>query len=79
MSYSDNRLFTGNVYRKMGFTSDGKVKPDYYWAKGDRRHHKSKLRKPRGSVLTETSLRESQGFRKIWDLGKKRWVMMCEH
>lgn len=75
VAYSDNRLFDGGVYRVMGFRLDGDVKPDYYWARGDNRFHKSALRKPPKCAVTETALRESQGYRKIWDLGKKRWVL----
>lgn len=75
VSYSDNRLFTGSVYEKMGFVCDGFVKPDYYWVYGGTRFHKSKLRKPKHCIETETKLRESEGYKKIWDLGKKRWIL----
>lgn len=77
VSFSDNRLFSGGVYGKIGFSYDGDVPPDYYWCKGKRRYHKSGLRKRRAerkTGTTERELRESQGYRKIWDLGKKRWV-----
>jgi len=77
VSFSDNRLFSGIVYQKMGFKFDGEVPPDYYWVKGNKRYHKSGLRKTRHEKtlgLTETQLREAQGYRRIWDLGKKRWV-----
>lgn len=74
VSFSDNRLFTGQTYEKMGFTFDGDVQLDYYWWKNKRRYHKSAMRKPKGEIRTETELRQAQGFAKIWDLGKKRWV-----
>lgn len=77
VSFSDNRLFNGEVYRKIGFEFDGDVRPDYYWVKRDKRHHKSSLRKTAEEKLTgktEVELREEQGYRRIWDLGKKRWV-----
>lgn len=75
VSYSDNRLFTGSVYGMLGFRLDGDVKPDYYWTRGDARFHKSALRKPPGCLTTEAQLRESEGYSKIWDFGKKRWVL----
>jgi hypothetical protein len=78
VSFSDNRLFTGKVYGKLGFVLDGHILPSYYWVKGQNRFHKSALRKTQEERLTgktETELREAQGYRKIWDLGKKRWVM----
>lgn len=74
VSFSDNRLFGGNVYEKIGFSFDGNIKPDYYWVSSRNRHHKSKLRKPLKCKTTESELRLGQGFRKLWDLGKKRWV-----
>jgi hypothetical protein len=75
VAYSDNRLFDGHTYRAIGFTYDGDVKRDYYWARGGHRYHKSALRKSAGCVVTENALRTSQGFAKIWDLGKKRWIL----
>lgn len=77
VSFSDNRLFDGRVYEKIGFELDGHVRSDYYWVKGNKRHHKSKLRKTREEKLTgktESQLRTAQGYRQIWDLGKKRWI-----
>jgi predicted SprT family Zn-dependent metalloprotease len=77
VSFSDNRVFVGRVYDKLGFKHDGNVPQSYYWAKGGKRFNKSGLRKhglERNSQVTETQLREFQGFNKIWDLGKKRWV-----
>jgi hypothetical protein len=77
VSFSDNRLFTGGVYSRIGFTLDGDVPQDYYWTKQRSRWHKSGLRKTdseKATGSTETALRTAQGYRKIWDLGKKRWV-----
>jgi cytochrome c553 len=78
VSFSDNRLFEGNVYSKIGFKHDGEIPPDYYWIKENKRFHKSGLRKKKlekETNLTEYQLREAQGFIRIWDLGKKRWVL----
>lgn len=80
VSFSDNRLFQGSVYEKLGFKFDGNVLPDYYLVKNQKRFHKSALRKKgeeKTSGLTETQLREVQGYKKIWDLGKKRWILEC--
>jgi hypothetical protein len=78
VSFSDNRLFNGLVYQKIGFKFDGEIPPDYFWVKGQKRFHKSGLRKKgaeKTSRLTEYQLREAQGYLRIWDLGKKRWVL----
>ena len=77
VSFSDNRLFTGGVYGVLGFTHDGDTPQSYYWVKDGKRHHKSGLRKrgnERHNPKTETELRSEQGYSKLWDLGKKRWV-----
>lgn len=77
VSFSDNRLFTGKVYESMGFQLDRNIRPDYYWTRSEKRHHKSALRKTSLEKLTgktEIQLRESQGYRRVWDLGKTRWV-----
>ena len=78
VSFSDNRLFTGRTYERIGFSHDGNVKPDYYWTKHGARFHKSRLRKTfqeKDSGLTESQLREAQGYKKIWDTGKSRWLL----
>jgi hypothetical protein len=77
VSFSDDRLFTGRVYSKMGFIFSGKIHPDYYWVMDTYRYHKSGLRKKGREKLldlTESDLRMNEGYRKIWDLGKSRWI-----
>lgn len=76
VTYSDNRLFNGAIYQKLGFKYDGAVRADYYWVKNNKRYHKSNLRKPKGTIITESELRSSQGYKKIYDLGKKRWIIV---
>lgn len=75
VSFSDNRLFSGKVYEKLGFKFDGCVRQDYYWVKGQRRFHKSALRKKPGDQGTEYQVRQAQGYIRVWDLGKKRWIL----
>jgi hypothetical protein len=79
ITFSDNRLMTGEVYNIMGFKHVSDVKPDYYWAKGNRRYHKSALRKTNEEKLTgktESELRMKQGYYKVYDLGKKKWELI---
>jgi hypothetical protein len=62
----------------MGFTKEHNVQPDYYWVKDGVRHHKSALRKTaeeRLTGLTEKQLREAQGYKQVFDLGKTKWSM----
>ena len=79
ITFSDNRLMIGKVYELMGFKNIGDIKPDYYWVKGNKRYHKSALRKrgiEKQSGLTETNLRTMQGYNKIYDLGKIKWEIV---
>ncbi len=76
VSYSDNRLMNGNVYDIMGMKFAYHVRPDFYYVRGVNRFHKSSLRKKfseRTSGLTETKLRQKEGYSRVWDLGKKKW------
>lgn len=78
VSFSDNRIFQGGTYEKIGFRFDGDVSPNYYWAKDRKRYHKSGLRKPKGELRTETVIRTEQGYERVWDIGKKRWILYPE-
>lgn len=78
VSFSDNRLFTGRVYEHLGFELDGNVRQDYYWWKNKKRFHKSALRKPKEETDTEVQIRLAQGYARVWDLGKKRWVLRTD-
>ncbi len=78
ISFSDNRRDTGNLYIKLGFEKIAELKPNYYWCKGQKRFHKSALRKTEEEKLTdktETQLRQEQGYFKIWDCGKNKWLL----
>jgi hypothetical protein len=75
VSFSDNRIFQGGTYGKIGFKFDGDVSPNYYWCRNGKRFHKSGLRKPKGETRTETVIRTEQGYQRIWDIGKKRWII----
>jgi GNAT superfamily N-acetyltransferase len=80
VSWSDNRISEGNVYRKLGFdlkkeyTSDYSYVLDGYY---DKRHSKQTLKKTPNERLTgksEYELRKEQGYYRIYDCGKKTWV-----
>lgn len=80
VSFSDNRLFSGGVYSKIGFSYDGDIPKNYYWVKNGKRYNKSGLRKKgieKASEVTENQLRTAEGYHKVLDNGKKRWVWYC--
>ncbi|MDP1712209.1 MAG: LAGLIDADG family homing endonuclease [Candidatus Nanopelagicaceae bacterium] len=73
VTFADKRLMRGVVYERMGMHKSKAVKSDYFWVLDGKRNHKSALRKPVGCSSTETVLRESQGYRKIYDIGKTKF------
>jgi hypothetical protein len=78
VSWSDNRWSAGAVYEKTGFILDAELPPDYSYVKQQRRYSKQSLKKTsleRTSGKTERALRLAQGYDRIWDCGKKRWVL----
>lgn len=78
ISFSDNRLFDGRTYEKIGFKFDGLIPRNYYYTNGYKRYHKSKMRKTKDEkslLKTERELRSEQGLFRIWDYGKTRWKL----
>jgi hypothetical protein len=77
VSYSDSRWSEGNVYDKLGFMCTKIYKSDYSYVKGQQRYPKQQLKltqDERQLGIPENELRKTQGYRRIWDCGKKRWV-----
>ena len=85
LSFSWSHLFNGNVYQVLGFKLDKELPPDYTYVdkKQHRRLHKagfqhSRLRLKFGDgydpTLTEKQNCENNGYYRIYDCGKKRWV-----
>lgn len=80
-TFSDIRFFSGASYAAVGFKEIGRLRPDYFYAKGGKRVHKSNLQKSRfkaqgllyDPTYTESQLAELNGFKKVWDCGKVVW------
>lgn len=80
VSWSDNRWSDGGVYKALGFTLEEESKIDYSYCKGKRRFSKQSCQKNmllrKGATgNTEKEMAESLGYKRIWDCGKKRWVV----
>ena len=83
ISYSDNRYFTGNLYKTLGFTQQKETKPNYFYITDHiKRENRFKYRK---DVLvkqgfdpnkTENQIMLERGIPKIWDCGNKKWVFI---
>ncbi len=84
ISWSDNRWSEGNVYQKCNFTLEQELNPDYSYVtrngirQSKQSNTKSKLLK-KGAIgsmeNTESELAATLGYKRIWDCGKKRWII----
>ena len=79
-SYSDQSIFNGNLYEKLGFSNDGETSLNYYWTDLKRRYHRFNFNKRKlismgyDKNLTENKIMKSIGYYKIWSCGQIRWV-----
>jgi len=80
LSFSDNRLFNGNMYKVLGFEYEGYSKPSYFYVINGIRYHRYNFRK---DVLvaegydkdkTEHQIMQERGIPRIYDCGNKKWV-----
>jgi hypothetical protein len=78
ISYSDNRWNTGNVYKEIGFKSNGETGLGYWYInlKEGKRIHRFSLRKSVNDDPTKTEYenRLEQGYLRIWDCGNSKWI-----
>jgi len=83
---SDNRLFTGEVYRRWGFQRTAEIPIDYTYidvtSPGKRRRHKANFQKARlaallpgaDMALPEQALTRQLGLYRVYDAGKVLWT-----
>ena len=83
VTFSDNCISDGGLYRNNGFTADKTLPPDYMYLIGGKRTHKFNLRvknfKENPKLLFQKDMSETQlallnDIPRIWDAGKVRWV-----
>ena len=85
ISYSDTRLFSGNMYKALGFSLVHETRPDYcYVSSGSRwRHHKAQFQrkflpdklKSYDPSISEVENCYANGWYQLFDCGKKRWQL----
>jgi predicted RNA-binding Zn-ribbon protein involved in translation (DUF1610 family) len=82
-SFSDIRMYSGNLYAACGFTQVYSTAPDYSYVVNGKRIHKSSYQKSRfksdpnlqyADGLTEVELAELNNLYRIYDCGKVKWV-----
>lgn len=78
ITWSDNRWSNGNVYENVGFIFDGHLPPDYSYVnlKKDtsKRISKQSVKNKIPKEYSEKDWMHLQGYSRIWDCGKKRWI-----
>jgi hypothetical protein len=79
-TWSDNRWSEGGVYDKMGFQLDKNIPADYNYFKQQKivskqSCTKKNLIKKGGVGITEKEIAASIKLYRIWDAGKKKWVL----
>ena len=83
ISYSDNEWSTGKLYSTLGFTLEKEIVPSYWYLKPkeERLLHRFNFAKQKllklgyDQTLTEREITKQMGLLKIWDCGKRRWVL----
>jgi hypothetical protein len=79
ISYSDESMFSGDMYSTLGFKYIWTSEPNYYWIiDGIRKHrfnyNKKKLVKKGYDVnKTGVNIMHELGYVRIWGCGQKRW------
>lgn len=82
VSYSDRRLFVGDIYTRLGFSNAGSTDLDYFWVKKNMmlsryETQKKKLHKLLGDgfdpTLTENQNMFNNGYRKLYSCGHNIW------
>ena len=80
ISFSDERMSTGNIYEKLGFCLDCILPPDYiYLNKKDLNISHSKQSQCKKTTncpkdITEKEWAERKDLVQVFDAGKKRWI-----
>lgn len=81
ISYADISLFTGELYKKLEFISNGLSEPNYFWVGSDniRKHRynfsKRKLvNKGYDKDKTEVEIMHERGYYRVYSCGQERYV-----
>jgi hypothetical protein len=87
-SFASRDISSGNLYKKLGFMSDGKVTSSYWYINPItmQRYHRMSFTKdkivqlgwkPNKEGWTESQVMAEHGFLKICDAGQTKWILNC--
>lgn len=75
VSYCQKRLFTGNMYEKIGMRYHKSTPPNYFWAKGADIKTRYQTQKHRlNTKVSEKEHMTSLGYYRVFDCGQRRYV-----
>jgi predicted GNAT family N-acyltransferase len=81
ITWSDNRWSNGNMYKKIGFELEKEIAPDYSYVDSKTKYKRVSKQSRKKNITncpldkTEEQHAIEEGFYKIWDCGKKRWIL----
>lgn len=84
VTFSDNEISDGGLYKTLGFEKDKELKPDYKYVVNKKRVHKFNYRRKRfkndpkliyNEEMSESDMAKFNGIDRVWDCGKVRWIM----
>ena len=81
LTFSDNRYFTGEIYKSNNFSFISETKPNYFYIIKHKRENRFKYRK---DILvsegydkdkSERQIMKERGINRIYDCGNKKWLL----
>jgi len=79
VSYCDISIFSGEIYKKLGFRKKHLSEPNYFWVIDGVRKHRFNFNKRKlikdgfDSNLTEVEIMHSRGYFRIFSTGQEKW------
>jgi len=80
ISYADISIFSGNVYRVLGFNMVSLSHPNYYWVVDGVRKHRFNYSKKKlvasgfDPNKTEVEIMHERGYYRLFSCGQEKWV-----
>lgn len=80
ISYSDRSIFSGGLYKILGFKKNNISKPSFYWVKDMNKYHRFVFNKKKlismgyDKSKTEIQIMSELGYTRIWNCGHIKWV-----
>lgn len=85
VTFSDNLISDGGLYRRLGFEQEAELRPDYWYQRNNEvLHNKRKFRHSKLAKMQDFDYNPEEtehqnclrnGYRRVYDAGKIRWVL----